>query len=57
MGVNNPEHATLRHENLRVGEVVVVDGEKIRPRYHGTTLNLTTIAGSSEPAQATVKPA
>ena len=57
MGVNNPEHATLRHEDLRVGENVIPDGEKIRPKYHGTTLDLTTVAptSSSEPVPASIK--
>jgi hypothetical protein len=43
MGVNNPRHATLRHEDLRVGEDVIADGEKVRPNYLGTILDLGTV--------------
>jgi hypothetical protein len=43
MGVNNPNHATLRHEDLRVGEDVIADGEKTRPNYRGTILDLGTV--------------
>ena len=42
MGVNAPNHGSLRHEDLKVGHEVLRDGEKVRPTYNGTILKLAT---------------
>jgi hypothetical protein len=44
MGVNNPHHGSLRHEDLRIGADVTPDGEKPRPNYLGSVLDLEAVA-------------
>jgi hypothetical protein len=43
MGVNNPHHGSLRHEDLRIGADVTLDGEKPRPNYLGNVLDLGAV--------------
>jgi hypothetical protein len=37
----HPKHGTLDHRKLRVGRESLQDGEKIRPRYLGSIVNLS----------------
>jgi hypothetical protein len=49
MGVGNqPKHGTLEHLKLRIGNEVLANGEKTRPNYLGTTVDLSNGAGSSQ---------
>jgi hypothetical protein len=47
MGVGDaPKYGTLEHRKLRVGHEALADGEKTRPHYLGTVLDL---GGKREP--------